>query len=278
MLPIISGRVHQQALPTYPPGQPPTHPRPRPRAQGCFIGPGNDLGRPIPVDEAGDTVFGYVLVNDWSARDVQRWEYVPLGPFASKSWVSVCVLVCVVVGAGVGVAWVRGWVRSSAGSSVCLSGVRLAAFLLQDTQVAATAQTSHEAACHSANTLRLPTPAPATTQATSISPWVVTPAALEPFRQPALPQSPPPLPYLTPTAGCWVYDLALSVELLPQGEGQQVGLCGSVDVCVRRCCLEQDLGRVALAADGRAALCWSGWSWPTCTATLTLGGSQPLAH
>jgi fumarylacetoacetase len=52
---------------------------------GCFIGPGNPLGRPIGVAEGGEHIFGLVLVNDWSARDIQRWEYRPLGPFLSKS-------------------------------------------------------------------------------------------------------------------------------------------------------------------------------------------------
>ncbi len=53
---------------------------------GFFVGPGNDLGRPIPVEEAGAHIFGFVLVNDWSARDIQKWEYVPLGPFLGKSF------------------------------------------------------------------------------------------------------------------------------------------------------------------------------------------------
>lgn len=53
---------------------------------GCFLGPGNDLGRPIPVGEAEEHVFGLVLVNDWSARDIQAWEYQPLGPFLAKSF------------------------------------------------------------------------------------------------------------------------------------------------------------------------------------------------
>jgi len=52
---------------------------------GLFIGPGNELGRPIPVWEAAEHIFGLVLVNDWSARDIQRWEYRPLGPFLSKN-------------------------------------------------------------------------------------------------------------------------------------------------------------------------------------------------
>lgn len=53
---------------------------------GFFVGPGNELGSPIPIEEAGDHIFGMVLVNDWSARDIQRWEYVPLGPFLGKSF------------------------------------------------------------------------------------------------------------------------------------------------------------------------------------------------
>jgi fumarylacetoacetase len=53
---------------------------------GAFLGPGNALGRPIPISEAEDHVFGLCLVNDWSARDVQKWEYQPLGPFLAKSF------------------------------------------------------------------------------------------------------------------------------------------------------------------------------------------------
>ncbi len=53
---------------------------------GVFVGPGNDLGQPVPVDEAPGHLFGMVLVNDWSARDVQKWEYVPLGPFLAKNF------------------------------------------------------------------------------------------------------------------------------------------------------------------------------------------------
>jgi fumarylacetoacetase len=52
----------------------------------CVIGQGNGLGRPIAVDQALDHVFGMVLFNDWSARDIQRWEYVPLGPFLGKNF------------------------------------------------------------------------------------------------------------------------------------------------------------------------------------------------
>jgi len=53
---------------------------------GAFVGPGNNLGEPVPVGEAEEHVFGLVLVNDWSARDIQRWEYRPLGPFLAKNF------------------------------------------------------------------------------------------------------------------------------------------------------------------------------------------------
>lgn len=53
---------------------------------GFFVGPGNTLGRPIPIADAENHIFGFCLVNDWSARDIQRWEYQPLGPFLSKSF------------------------------------------------------------------------------------------------------------------------------------------------------------------------------------------------
>ena len=55
---------------------------------GILIGSGNTLGEPIPVDQAEDHVFGLTLFNDWSARDVQAWEYQPLGPFLSKNFAS----------------------------------------------------------------------------------------------------------------------------------------------------------------------------------------------
>jgi fumarylacetoacetase len=88
---------------------------------GFVIGPGNRLGKPIPVGKALSHVFGVVLLNDWSARDIQGWEYQPLGPFLAKSF------------------------------------------------------------------------------ATTISPWIVTLEALEPFRCPAFERAagdPKPLPYL----------------------------------------------------------------------------------
>jgi fumarylacetoacetase len=53
---------------------------------GVFVGPGNSLGQRIPVAEAEQHIFGLCLVNDWSARDIQSWEYQPLGPFLAKSF------------------------------------------------------------------------------------------------------------------------------------------------------------------------------------------------
>jgi len=53
---------------------------------GLFIGPGNALGQPVPIKEAEQHIFGLCLVNDWSARDIQSWEYQPLGPFLAKSF------------------------------------------------------------------------------------------------------------------------------------------------------------------------------------------------
>jgi fumarylacetoacetase len=104
---------------------------------GCFVGPGNALGEPISTDEASGHLFGMVLVNDWSARDIQKWEYVPLGPFLAKNF------------------------------------------------------------------------------GTSISPWVVTMDALQPFRTAGPVQDPAPLDYLR-TPGDLAYDVHLEVWL--QGE------------------------------------------------------------
>ncbi len=101
---------------------------------GFFLGLGNDPGQPISTDRAAQHIFGMVLLNDWSARDIQKWEYVPLGPFLGKSF------------------------------------------------------------------------------ATSISPWVVTLDALEPFRVPGPTQQPPVLPYLR-YQGDWAYDINLEAYL-----------------------------------------------------------------
>jgi fumarylacetoacetase len=103
------------------------------------VGVGNALGEPIPIEEALDHVFGMVLMNDWSARDIQQWEYIPLGPFNSKTF------------------------------------------------------------------------------ATSISPWVVTMEALEPFRVEGPIQDPAPLPYLE-TEGPQAYDIHLEAALAPAGK------------------------------------------------------------
>ncbi|KYC35036.1 fumarylacetoacetase [Scytonema hofmannii PCC 7110] len=56
---------------------------------GFFVGVGNELGEPISIDTAEDHIFGLCLVNDWSARDIQAWEYQPLGPFLAKSFATI---------------------------------------------------------------------------------------------------------------------------------------------------------------------------------------------
>ncbi|MDQ2782822.1 MAG: fumarylacetoacetate hydrolase family protein, partial [Actinomycetota bacterium] len=53
---------------------------------GFVVGGATHLGMPVPVEAAGEHLFGVVLLNDWSARDIQAWEYVPLGPFLGKSF------------------------------------------------------------------------------------------------------------------------------------------------------------------------------------------------
>jgi fumarylacetoacetase len=55
---------------------------------GLWIGQGNDLGSPIPIGEAGEHIAGYCLLNDWSAREIQAWEYQPLGPFLAKNFLT----------------------------------------------------------------------------------------------------------------------------------------------------------------------------------------------
>jgi fumarylacetoacetase len=106
---------------------------------GIWIGPGNALGDPIAIDRAPDHIAGFCLLNDWSARDFQAWEYQPLGPFLAKNF-------------------------------------------------------------HS-----------------TISPWILTPEALAPFRiaQPARPQGDPmPLPYLTDADDAAHGALAVELEVL----------------------------------------------------------------
>ncbi len=55
---------------------------------GFFVGPGNEIGIPIKIEDAENFIFGMVIVNDWSARDIQKWEYVPLGPFNAKNFLT----------------------------------------------------------------------------------------------------------------------------------------------------------------------------------------------
>jgi fumarylacetoacetase len=55
---------------------------------GVWIGPGNTLGHPIPIAEAANHIAGFCLLNDWSARDIQAWEYQPLGPFLAKNFMT----------------------------------------------------------------------------------------------------------------------------------------------------------------------------------------------
>lgn len=55
---------------------------------GAVVGRGNPLGEPLNIDEAGERIFGLCLLNDWSARDIQKWEYQPLGPFLAKNFLS----------------------------------------------------------------------------------------------------------------------------------------------------------------------------------------------
>ncbi|MGB1927700.1 MAG: fumarylacetoacetase [Mariniblastus sp.] len=55
---------------------------------GCLVGQGNQLGEPVSIDDAESHMFGLTLLNDWSARDIQKWEYQPLGPFLAKSFAS----------------------------------------------------------------------------------------------------------------------------------------------------------------------------------------------
>jgi fumarylacetoacetase len=105
---------------------------------GFFVSKGNELGKPVPVENAEDHIFGMVIVNDWSARDIQKWEYVPLGPFLAKNF------------------------------------------------------------------------------ATSISPWIITPEALEPFRTDNPVQESEPLPYLQ-SKGKKTYDIKLEVSLTCDG-------------------------------------------------------------
>jgi fumarylacetoacetase len=105
---------------------------------GAIVGTSTELGQPISVAEADEMIFGYVLLNDWSARDIQAWEYQPLGPFQAKAF------------------------------------------------------------------------------ATSISPWIVTTAALEPFRTSTPEREKTLLPYLQEPKPM-LFDIELGVTMQPAG-------------------------------------------------------------
>src|SRR5215212_4600119 len=90
---VVSGTPVRRPHGQLPPGEPGAGPRFGPTERldielelGFITGPGNALGSSIATAEARERIFGFVLVNDWSARDIQRWEYVPLGPFLGKSF------------------------------------------------------------------------------------------------------------------------------------------------------------------------------------------------
>ena len=164
--------------------------------QGCLIGCGNELGSPIPVGRAADAIFGYVLCNDWSARDLQHWEYVPLGPFTSKNFVS---------GAG----WQA---RGGAGRG------RRALHSCRSARWCIVTHSTHSAlpalrGCPAGSCFSPPADL---LQATSVSPWVVTPDALEPFACPAPQQHPAVLPYLQQPEGRSNYDVRLEVAIQPE--------------------------------------------------------------
>lgn len=78
-------------FPKIEPRQPTAHPSEKMDFElelGCFLARSNEMGSRVDIAEAEEYIFGYVLLNDWSARDIQSWEYVPLGPFNSKNFAS----------------------------------------------------------------------------------------------------------------------------------------------------------------------------------------------
>ena len=90
---VVSGtelrRPHGQLSPAEEGGTPERHPCKLLDYElevGFYVGTGNELGAPVAIEQAEDHIFGMSLVNDWSARDIQKWEYVPLGPFLAKSF------------------------------------------------------------------------------------------------------------------------------------------------------------------------------------------------
>jgi fumarylacetoacetase len=81
-----SGQVKDPSAPDAPPTFAPARSLDYEAEVGIFIGQGNPLGEPIAIDDADERIFGFCVVNDWSARDIQTWEYQPLGPFLAKSF------------------------------------------------------------------------------------------------------------------------------------------------------------------------------------------------
>ena len=86
--PVTRPRGQASEDPTGPPAYAPTRRLDYEAELGFFVGPGNPLGVPIGIAEAAEHIFGVCLLNDWSARDVQSWEYQPLGPFLAKNFAS----------------------------------------------------------------------------------------------------------------------------------------------------------------------------------------------
>ena len=84
--PFRRPRGQLKASPDAPPAYAPTERLDLELELGIWIGPGNAAGEPVSISRAADQVAGYCLLNDWSARDVQAWEYQPLGPFLAKSF------------------------------------------------------------------------------------------------------------------------------------------------------------------------------------------------
>ncbi|TRY77615.1 hypothetical protein DNTS_005771 [Danionella cerebrum] len=84
--PIRRPRGQMRPDPTQPPVFGPSKQLDIELEMAFFVGKGNPLGEPIPVEKAHEYIFGMVLMNDWSARDIQAWEYVPLGPFLGKNF------------------------------------------------------------------------------------------------------------------------------------------------------------------------------------------------
>jgi fumarylacetoacetase len=84
--PVVRPRGQRRPDPDAPPVFGPTAKLDIEAEVGFVVGTPSALGRPVPIDEGASHLFGVVLVNDWSARDIQAWEYAPLGPFLGKSF------------------------------------------------------------------------------------------------------------------------------------------------------------------------------------------------